>query len=160
MKNLSIELRWAFLFSVVTLVWMGMERLVGLHDKFIDYHLYLTNLFAIPAILMMVLGLKAKKQQFYKGQMSYKQGFISGTLLSVFIGVLTPFTQWITSYVITPEYFTNVIRRSVELKMYANVAEAEAQFNYANYALQGSISAVIMGIITTSIAMIFIKTKR
>jgi chorismate synthase len=50
MKNLQIEIKWACIFSGVGLVWMVLEKLSGLHGKYIDYHLYLTNLFAIPAI--------------------------------------------------------------------------------------------------------------
>jgi len=34
----------------MSLVWMLLEKLTGLHGKYIDYHLYLTNVFAIPAI--------------------------------------------------------------------------------------------------------------
>ncbi|MEQ9306389.1 MAG: DUF4199 domain-containing protein, partial [Marinoscillum sp.] len=59
----------------------------------------------------------------------------------------------------TPEYFPNVIKRSVELGYYQTAIEAEANFNYQNYAIQGAIGALVMGIVTTSIAMIFIKTK-
>lgn len=122
--------------------------------------MYVTNLFAIPAIVMMVLALKEKKRNFYKGRMSYKQGLISGMILSVFIAVLSPLTQWITSYMITPDYFPNVIKRSVELGYYNSIAEAEENFNYLNYALQGAIGALVMGIITTAIAMLFIQTKK
>ncbi|MFN8257849.1 MAG: DUF4199 domain-containing protein [Bacteroidales bacterium] len=91
--------------------------------------------------------------------MNYKQGLITGIILSVFIALLSPLTQWITSYVITPEYFPNVIKRSVELGYYKTTVEAEAQFNYPNYAIQGAIGALVMGILTTAIAMIFIRTK-
>ena len=159
MKNIKIEFKWAIIFSVVGLLWMVLEKLTGLHGKYIDYHLYLTNLFAIPAIIVMVMALKDKKKNFYNGQMSYKQGLISGTILSIIIAVLSPLTQWITSYIITPEYFPNVIKRSVEIGYYASTEEAQANFNYKNYAVQGSIAALIMGIVTTAIAMIFIRTK-
>lgn len=159
MKRIGIEIKWAIIFTVVGLLWMLLEKLVGLHDKYIDYHLYLTNLFAIPAILVMVLALKDKKRNFYDGQMSYKQGLITGVILSVFIAILSPLSQWIISYVITPEYFPNVIKRSVEIGYYNSIAEAEANFNYKNYAIQGAIGALIMGIVTTAIAMIFIRTK-
>ena len=141
------------------LLWMLLEKLSGLHGKYIDYHLYLTNLFAIPAIIVMVLALKDKKKNFYSGHMSYKQGLIFGIILSAFIALLSPLTQWITSYVISPEYFPNVIKRSVEIGYYKTIAEAEAQFNYQNYAIQGFIGALGMGIVTTAIAMIFIRTK-
>lgn len=159
MKNIKIELKWAFIFSIVGLLWMLLEKISGLHDTYIDYHMYLTNLFAIPAIIIMVMELKDKKKSFHNGQMSYKQGLISGIILSIIIALLSPLTQWITSYVITPDYFPNVIKRSVELGYYKTTTEAAANFNYPNYAIQGAIAALVMGIITTAIAMIFIRTK-
>jgi hypothetical protein len=160
MKNLKIEIKWAIIFSVVSLLWMLLEKLCGLHGKYIDYHLYLTNLFAIPAIIVMVMALKDKKKSFYGGQMNYKQGLISGIVLSVIIALISPLTQWITSYVITPEYFPNVIKRSVEIGYFKTTAEAEANFNYQNYAIQGAIGALVMGVVTIAIAMIFLRTKK
>ncbi|MGO4822028.1 MULTISPECIES: DUF4199 domain-containing protein [unclassified Flavobacterium] len=160
MKNLKIEIKWALIFSVIGLLWMLLEKLVGLHSTHIDKHMYLTNLFAIPAILVMVLALKDKKKDFYAGQMNYKQGLISGTILSAFIALLSPLTQWITSAIITPEYFPNVIAYSVETGYYKSIEEAEAYFNLKNYIVQSTIGALLMGIITTAIAMIFIRSKK
>lgn len=146
MKNLKIEIKWAIIFSVIGLLWMLLEKLVGLHSTHIDKHMYLTNLFAIPAIIVMVLALKDKKKDFYAGQMNYKQGLISGTILSVFIALLSPLTQWITSTIITPEYFPNVIAYSVETGYYKSIEEAEAYFNLKNYIVQSTIGALLMGI--------------
>lgn len=160
MSSIKIELKWALIFTVVSLVWMVIEKLSGLHDKNIDYHMYLTNLFVIPAIVVMVMALKDKKKNFYAGNMSYKQGLICGIVLSLFIALFSPISQYITSYYISPEYFPNVIKRSVELGYYKTTAEAEANFNYKNYAIQGAIAAFLMGVITTAIAMIFIRTKK
>lgn len=159
MKTRTIEIKWAIIFSVVGLLWMLLEKLTGLHSTHIDKHMYLTNLFAIPAIIMMVLALKDKKRNFYKGQMSYKQGFVSGLIISVFIALLSPLTQWITSTIITPEYFPNVIAYSVETGYHKSVAEAEAYFNLKNYIIQSSVGALIMGIITTAVIMVFLQTK-
>ena len=159
LKNISIEIKWAVLFSIVGLIWMVLEKASGLHDQYIDYHLYLTNLFAIPAILMMIGELKDKKKNFYEGEMTYRQGFVSGLILSIFIALLSPITQWITSYAISPEYFPNVIKRSVELGYYPTTEAAQEQFNYNNYAIQGAIGAIGMGIITVAIAMLFLKSK-
>lgn len=159
MKNLKLELKWAIIFTLMTLAWMVLEKVSGLHGKYIDYHLYLTNLYAIPAIIVMVMALKDKKKNFYDGRMTYMQGLISGVIISVIIAILSPGTQWIISYVITPEYFPNVIQRSVEIGYFNTTAEAEAQFNYANYAKQSTIAALVMGVLTTAIAMIFIRTK-
>lgn len=160
MKNLKIEIKWAVIFSVIGLMWMLLEKLVGLHSTHIDKHMYLTNLFAIPAVIVMVLALKDKKKDFYAGQMSYKQGLISGIILSVFIALLSPLTQWITSTIITPEYFPNVIAYSVETGYHKSIEEAEAYFNLKNYIVQSTVGALIMGIITTAVAMVFIRSKK
>ncbi|WP_228850481.1 DUF4199 domain-containing protein [Aegicerativicinus sediminis] len=159
MKNLKIELKWAIIFSIVALIWMVLENLSGLHGKYIDYHMYLTNLFAIPAIIVMVKALKDKKNNYYGGQMSYKQGLISGIIISLIIAFLSPITQWITSNVIAPEYFPNVIERSVELGYYKSTEEASEYFNFGSYVIQGAIGSLIMGILTTAIVMIFIRSK-
>lgn len=159
MKNYIIEIKWALIFTAVSLLWMVLEKATGLHDEYIDYHMYLTNLFAIPAIWMMVKGLREKKNRFFQGNMSYQQGLISGIWISLGIALLSPLAQWITSYVITPEYFPNVIKRSVELGYYPTEAEAADYFNFSNYAKQGVIGALIMGVITTAITMIFLRSK-
>jgi hypothetical protein len=160
MASIKIEIKWAILFSIMGLVWMLLEKLSGLHSTYIDYHLYLTNLFAIPAIWVMVLALKEKKKVFYNGNITYLQGLLSGIVLSIIIALISPLTQWITSYIITPEYFPNVIKRSVEIGYYKTTAEAEVNFNYSNYAIQGAIAAFVMGLVTTAIAMIFLRTKK
>ena len=160
MEKIKIEIKWALLFSLMTLLWMLLEKLTGLHDRYIDYHMYLTNLYAIPAIWVMVLALKDKKKSYYHGQITYLQGLNSGIILSLMIALMSPITQWITSYVITPEYFPNVIKRSVEIGYFKTTAEAEANFNYPNYAKQGAVGALIMGLLTVSIAMIFIRTRK
>lgn len=159
MKNLQVEIKWAFIFTAVSLLWMVLEKVSGLHDEYIDYHMYLTNLFAIPAIIMMVMALKEKKKKNFDGNMNYLQGLTSGTILSVFISILSPLAQWITTYVITPDYFATAIKRSVELGYFADTAAAEANFNFENYVIQGAIGAVVMGVVTTAIAMMFIRSK-
>lgn len=160
MKKLKIELKWAIIFSIMTLIWMLLEKLSGLHSAHIDKHMYLTNLYAIPAILIYVLALKDKKNNFYGGKITYKEGVISGIILTVIITLITPLTQWITSYIITPEYFPNVIKYSLETGYYKTLEEAEAFFNYKNYAIQGFIWALAFGVLTALIVMIFLRTKK
>lgn len=159
MGKIKLEIKWAFIFIATMLVWMVLEKLVGLHDTHIDKHMYMTNLFAIPAILIFVLALRAKKTKDYNGQMSYKQGFISGLIITMIVTVLSPLTQWIVSTIITPEYFPNVIAHSLETGYYSSIEEAEAYFNLNNYMVQRTIGAFVMGIITTAIVIIFVKTK-
>ena len=159
MKKIKIEIKWAFIFIVASLLWMLLERLAGLHDRHIDKHQYLTMIFVIPAVWIYVLALKDKKKRYYNGRMSFKQGFVSGVIISVIVMLFSPLTQWITSAIITPGYFTNVIAHSVKTGYYKTVEEAEAYFNLKNYMVQSAISALVMGAITSAVVALFVKTK-
>jgi len=88
----------------MTLIWMLLEKLAGLHDEHIDKHPIYTNFIAIPAIAIYVFSLLDKRKKFYKGAMTYKQGFISGLVITAIVTVLSPLSQYITPTIITPEY--------------------------------------------------------
>lgn len=160
MKKYKIELKWAVIFMVVLLLWMVAEKLVGLHDEHLELQQYLTMLYVIPAIWMYVLALKDKKKNFYNGKMTYKQGFVTGFIISLVVTVFSPLNQWIISEIITPEYFQNVIEYSLETGYHKNKADAEAQFNLKTYIIQSTIWALVMGIVTSAIVALFVKSKK
>lgn len=52
MKNIKIEIKWALIFVVMMLAWMMMEKSLGWHDEKIADYATMTNLVAIPAIIV------------------------------------------------------------------------------------------------------------
>lgn len=159
MKTITTEIKWAVIFTLVMLLWMLGERLVGLHDQHIDLHMVLTNLFAIPAILVYVFALRDKRQRDYQGVMTWQQGMLSGAIISLVVALLAPGTQWVISTVISPHYFDNVIAYSVATGYHPTREEAEAYFNLGNYMMQSAVGALIMGLLTTAIVAIFLRPK-
>ncbi|HOI31570.1 MAG: DUF4199 domain-containing protein [Bacteroidales bacterium] len=160
MKTIKIEIKWALIFVIMSLLWMWLEKLSGLHSTHIDKHMYLTNLFAIPAILVYVLALCEKKQKYYQGRMTYVQGLVSGLIITAVVTLFSPLTQWITSTIITPEYFPNVIEHSVATGYHSSREEAEAYFSLENYMKQSVIGALVMGVITSAIVALFVRSKK
>ncbi len=158
MKNLKIEIKWAIIFAIVGLLWMLGEKLAGLHDKHIDKHATYSFLFSIPAIAVYVFALLDKRKNFYHGSMTYKQGFITGLIISIFVAILSPLTQYITSTIITPEYFPNVIDYTVGKGQMTQEA-AENYFNLQSYIIQGLIWSLGMGVVTSAIVAIFVRKK-
>lgn len=158
MKNFRIEFRWALIFSMAQLAWMYFEKTIGLHDKHIGQHAIYTNLFALIAIIIYVLALKNKNNDFYNGSMDWKQGFISGIILSVFIAIISPLSQYIISTYISPEYFQNIIDFAVENGKMTR-ENAEGYFNLNSYMLQSAFGALAMGVVTSAIVAFFIKSK-
>lgn len=158
MSKIKIEIKWALIFVLMTLIWIFLERLAGLHDTNIDKHPIFTNFIAIPAIAIYIFALLDKRKNFYKGVMSYKQGFVSGLMITLIVTILSPLTQYITSTFITPDYFTNATKYAVENKL-LSLQEAEGYFNLQSYIIQGLIGAPLMGIITSAIVAFFTKSK-
>ena len=158
MKRFRIEIKWAIVFVIVSLIWMEGEKLLGLHSSHIDKYLYFKNLFAIPAILIYFLALRDKNLHYYSGKMRYMQGLWSGLFLSLIVTVLIPLSQFITFTVISPDYFSNFIQYAVENGQMEQ-SEAESYFSLGNFIFIGMFSAPILGIVTSAFVSIFVRTK-
>ncbi|MFN8256147.1 MAG: DUF4199 domain-containing protein [Bacteroidales bacterium] len=156
MKKYSIEIKWGLLFAIMSLLWMWFEYLSGWHSEHIDKQEMYTNFFAIPAIALYVIALLDKRKNYYNGQMTYKQGFICGLIITLVVTVLSPLTQIITSKIITPEFFQNAIQYAVKIGRMTQI-EAENFFNLKNYILMGFIGALGMGILTSAVVAIFTR---
>ena len=156
MKYLGkFEVMWTLYFTVIGLIWMVFEKQMGWHDVNIKDHAHFTNFFGIVATLMVVLFMKAKRQQLQENS-NYKALLYSGIAWSIGIAILTPLSLYITFEFITPDFFINMIRFSVENKL-ATLEEAQDYFNFGNYVMQSTIFALIMGIITSTIVAIFFR---
>ncbi|MCU0436978.1 MAG: DUF4199 domain-containing protein [Raineya sp.] len=155
MKNM-IEVKWAFIFIMMTFLWMLLEKATGLHDVNIEKHPIYTNFIAIPAIAIYVFALLDKRKNYYEGYMSYKQGVITGLIITFIVTLLTPLSQYIILTFITPDFFTNAINFAVENKK-MTLIEAQEFFSLKNYIFQSLIGAPVMGILTTLIVSITTK---
>ena len=158
MRKYKIELKWAAIFIVAMLLWMFLERVVGLHGEHIEKHPVYTNLFAIPAILIYTFALIDKRDNFYGGKMTYLQGLYTGFIITFIVTLLSPAVQYVSTSVISPEYFSNVIEYSVSSgKMTRD--QAMDYFNTRNYIMQGMIFTPVIGIITSVVVALFTRRK-
>lgn len=137
---------------------MIVEKSLGWHDVHLDKHATYTLFYAPIAIAIYVFALLDKKRNFYQGRMSYLQGFISGLIITLIVVLLTPLSQYISHEYISPEYFPNIIKLSVESGQMTQ-EEAEAYFTLMNYIQQSLIFAAFMGVITSAVEAIFTRSK-
>ena len=91
---------------------------------------------------MYVFALFDKRKKDYNGVMIYKQGVKTGIIITIIITILTPLTQSITSIIITPEYFPNVIEYSIHQGL-MSVEEASSMFNLKNYTIGATIGHLL-----------------
>ena len=158
MKPYAIDIKWGFIFSLALLVWAALERLVGLHDQYISVHPYYTNIFALVAILIYVLAMRDKRQNYYAGEMNWLQGFVTGAIIAGVVAALSPLTQLITHEIITPHYFQNAIKHSIATEILTQ-PKAEANFNLKSYIIQSIVDAITTGVVTAAVVAIFMRKK-
>lgn len=159
MKNYRIEIKWGLIFTVAGLLWMVFEKAMGWHDVLIEKHPLYTNIFGFIAILIYFLALRDKRKNFFKGFMSWRQGFISGIILTIVITLFTPLSQYLVYEYISPDYFTNIIEYSVENNR-LNRKDADALFSLKSYIIQSTSWALVMGVVTAAIVAWVLKSDK
>lgn len=158
MKSIKLELKWAVIFIVMMLSWMLMERVLGFHDERIELHPVITNFVAIPAILVYILALRDKRKRHYPNKMTYWNGFKTGLIITAIVTVFSPLMQYITSAVISPDYFENVIAYSTANDLMPE-EDARAYFNMESYIVQTVMFTPIMGVFTSALVALFFIRK-
>ncbi len=159
MNKFAIEIKWGIFFSLASLIWMILEHTVGLHDVYISKQPVYTNLFAIVAIALYAVALRDKKANYFNGEMTWKQGFISGVVLSIVICVISPLVQFVSYVYISPQFFDNIIKYSVQNKVQTQ-EQAVDYFNLNNFVVQGIYGSLSMGVITSAVVAEFVKTRK
>lgn len=157
--NYRIELKWGVIFIIILLFWTFMEKSVGLHSQYISVHQLYSSFVIIPYFVIYILALRDKKVNFYRGSMTYKEAFKTGFYITVIIAVLSPISQYITTEIISREFFTNAIRFNVKSGKMTQ-KEAVQFFSLANYMIFSFIGVLVTGTIITSIVSAFVKSKK
>ncbi|MGK4568930.1 DUF4199 domain-containing protein [Flavobacterium sp. 3HN19-14] len=157
MKKFSVEIKWAIIFTIVSLLWVFGEKMTGLHDLHIDRQPLYATFFAIPALVIYVLALQEKKKKIFNGQITWTQAFISGTFLALFITILNPLVQYISYEIISPNYFKMISAYRIAHKV--PVTTTDSLYNIKSYIMQGILNCMSLGVVTSAIVALFIKTK-
>jgi hypothetical protein len=155
MNKIKTEVKWGLVFAVTTLVWMLIEKMMGWHDEDIEQHMYMTNLFAILAISIYVYALRDKRNQL-DGNLTWKEGFFSGMMITGVVFLLSPITLWISVNIISPDFFPNMIDYAIE-NGFMDEDGAKNYFNFRNYVIQSALGAFFMGTITSALVAFFVK---
>jgi uncharacterized membrane protein YjgN (DUF898 family) len=156
----KIEIKWALIFSLFSLLWILGEKVAGFHDpnRNLTLQPFVTMLILIPNLLIYYWALKEKKTKYFGGRMNFAQGFKTGIFITGVITILTPLVQYIISTIITPDYFENVIQYLVSHNE-MTLEDARAQFNLKNYMITSTVFGAIFGIITSAIMAFLLKNK-
>lgn len=157
MKKFAIEIKWGIRYAFLWILWLFIEKSSGYYEAKISDHALYSLLFGFVTLFVYFVAIKEKKKYFFKGEMSWKQGCVTGIFLTIVMAILTPFCQIIFHKAIAPEFFPNMIEYSVSK---GNSREmAESYFNLSSYIIQSIFATLSMGVVTSAVVALFLQTK-
>lgn len=156
MSQYRTELKWAAIFTVMSLLWMFLEKALGWHDELIHKHPEYTMLFIIPAAIVYYIALMDVRNSKFKGRASWKQMVLAGIIMSVFVAVLAIPAQWAVNNIISPDYFENAIEYAVQSGK-ASREIAKKSFNPQSYMLMAPIFSFFYGAVISAFIALIVK---
>jgi len=112
MGKFEIEFKWAVFFIILLFVWFYMEKFLGLHDQHVKWEGLFSFLIILPQALLYHFALKDKKYNYYQGNISWKQAFFSGAILSLVIAGLSPVVSYTATAFVSPDLMENLRQQS------------------------------------------------
>ncbi|MDQ3192124.1 MAG: DUF4199 domain-containing protein [Bacteroidota bacterium] len=165
---MKTEIKFGLTTGVLTAIWLYTEYVIGLHEKYIEYHPTVTLFAIFIPIVAIYLAIKEKRNKSQEASITYWQGVLTGfgvSLVAAFISILA---QWFYLEVINPdwtEFMVEMTRIKAEEKLSdpseieRQVKAAEQYFSKANYLKQSFYAPLILGVVISLIEAAIIPKK-
>jgi hypothetical protein len=158
MKYFAIEIKWAVILSLSTLVFAYVADYFGFFTEKIAYYQAFALLLVPVWCIVYYLGIREKKIEFFKGQMDWKRGFVSGIFMAGIAAFLAPFGEWYTYEVIAPEYFSNAIALMVDAGKMTD-EQASTYFSLNSYIMQSIFTTLSGGVVIAALVALILKSN-
>jgi uncharacterized protein DUF4199 len=158
MKKFAIEIKWAIIYVILSIVWIFIQKSLGFFNENISKHLFYSILIALTLLPLFYLAQTDKKNNFLNGKMSWKQGFISGCIIIVMATLFSPLLTYLTYEIINPDFFDKAIEFYTKNGKISAV-DAATRFNLKSYMMQSISDNLSFGIIFSAIIAFFTKSK-
>jgi len=158
MKTFSIEIKWGLRYIFAYLGWIFLEKFSGVYTDRIALYFLFSLLFYLFAFIMYMIAVKEKRDSFFEGKMDWKQGCMSGIVLTLVIALLMPLAQTAIHKGIAPEFLTNMAAHSLKAKN-ADTNAIQNYFSLGAYIWQSVYMALSIGFVYAAIVARFLRTK-
>jgi len=157
MEKFKIEFKWASIFTAINIIWVYLEKYLGLHDENSFIHPIVSYLVIIPISVCIIFSLRQKRDDYFSGNISWQKAFLSGALFSLLIAGLSPGTIYLMTQFISPDFFENAIRTSLEKGSKENFVNEI--FNLNAYIKSTMMLYLSFGVMISALVGFFVKRK-
>lgn len=163
-NNYLLELKYSFLISVFTLLWLTFEQLMGFHDEYIEWHRIVSTLSIIVPIMGLWFGISERKANTSK--YSFEKGFKAGFNVTVLNTILIIPIVYLFFTFISPD-FTSSMMNYAKINALKNgedpikaVEEARSYFGMKYFIIQKVVETFIFGTLISSVVAFILKNRK
>ncbi len=156
MKKISLELKWALIIGLMQLFLVLIDRLFGILDfQSISKIAFSGIPLTIISLYLFVFALYKIKAKRYSGVMTYKDGFKSGIIITLYFLASLPLIHLLT-YLANPQYFSEAIQYAIDNNK-MTLEQAQYQYSFTYYLIANIIGSAFSGILLSAIIPIFVN---
>ncbi|SDG37775.1 DUF4199 domain-containing protein [Psychroflexus sediminis] len=158
MKKFDIELKWASVFTALSIAWVYLEKYLGYHDEFVSTQAIFSFWLLIPQALIYVLAIREKREKYYDGQITWQKAFISGVILSAIIAGLSPAAVYIMVEFVSPEFLSIIVEEKAAQGM---PREGAVQiYNLNSLVTQAIFNNLASGVFFSAVIALIFRNKK
>ncbi|WP_257669491.1 DUF4199 domain-containing protein [Parapedobacter tibetensis] len=155
---MKIAIYYGILFAFAIFIWAVIESLVGLHDRYIQYHEYLSYFFAVPSVAIMFWGIRSSRNQ-SDSRTGFRKAFMAGLGITLVVTMLCPLVWYVFCVFVNPTFLNNMMHYAVETKgMDAQIAAL--RFSLSNHILVSTISTSVIGVVIAFVIAIIVARRK
>ncbi len=160
----KIAFKYGILIVLFSLIWIGLEYVVGVHTDYVEFHPLITLLTLVIPLMLIYFGIR-EAQKSSISYFSYGDAFKAGFAITLVVAVLNPLLQWLCYALVFPGFFetlqANAEAQQLSLGVDLEVARGQlaGQYSLGSYLWQSFIGTLVGGIIISAIIAIFVRDK-
>ncbi len=164
MLTMKSEIRSGVAIGVAGFLWLLLEFFLGFHTTRIDYQPFITWLSIVIPIVGIYWAMKAKRDRYYAGRISFIQALKTGLIITVVMSIVSPLLSFMYVSVINPLYLSTMLAHNRMMLDGLNISPADKdgmlqeliqQFSLSAYLLKSiliaAISGTLLSIITAAV---------
>lgn len=156
MKKISLELKWALILGIVHLFFILIDRLFGIYEfESISKIVFSGIPFTISSIYSFTFALFNIKSRRLLSEMTYKDGFKSGTIITLLFLLLLPIIHSL-AYLANPNYFSDAIQYAI-INNKLTLEQAQFQYSFTFYLITNIITSTFSGLLMSSLIPLIVN---
>lgn len=141
---MKLELKWVAIIFVVHILWHIAEKMLGIYGANVAYKDISGPLFLVVYGGIMFLAISDLRSK-NRGYLNRRHGFLSSLFISFVLVALAPVMVALLVFVISPDFFNDMIIATTDSGIYSSYAAAENEFNFWSFVRLYMVSYLLAG---------------